>query len=124
MNMMVFGGVKYGHHLGHSTETEWAARYELAKEEGQLKFAKVHIVVVSLQPTHIPRYFTEDGVLGYCCARVIPFSRSSTTSPIISIRKDRVIMYHRSEIIRPLALHHPYLHLLHSGLDQSHFRLW
>lgn len=47
MNLMAFGNVKYGHHLGHETETEWASRYELAEEDGQLKIAKAHIVVVS-----------------------------------------------------------------------------
>ena len=56
---MAFGGVKYDHHLGHSTETEWAARYTFAEEDGQLKFKKVHIVVVGHRTRCVSKYMQE-----------------------------------------------------------------
>lgn len=97
MNMMVFGGVKYGHHLGHSTETERAARYELAKEDGQLKFAKVHIVVVSFGSGCISVRILNVGFLGYCCARLTPFSL------IISFQSDQIAVQRRFRMTHSIA---------------------
>ena len=72
-NLMAFGGVKYDHHLGHSTETKWAARYTLAEEDGQLKFKKVHIVVVGPRTRCISMISRglNSMTVGYCCSRLI-----------------------------------------------------
>lgn len=48
LQLMARGYVKYGHHMGHATETEWACYYQLEKDDkGELKMKKVHIIVVS-----------------------------------------------------------------------------
>lgn len=46
-DMMVFGEVSYDHHHpGHQTATEWAARFKLAKEGGEIKVRVCHVIVV------------------------------------------------------------------------------
>ena len=47
MQLMARGKVEYRHHAGHETDSEWAAYYELIEEDGQIKFKKIHIIVVS-----------------------------------------------------------------------------
>ena len=44
MDLMVQGDVKYRHHYGHETDTEWAARYRLVRVEGQVRFSSVSIL--------------------------------------------------------------------------------
>ena len=44
---MIHGDVSYKHHHGHETAADWAAVVKLANEDGHLKMAKYHIIVVS-----------------------------------------------------------------------------
>ena len=45
---MTRGHIKYKHHMGHEKDTEWAAYYDLKKDENEVpKFQKIHIIVVS-----------------------------------------------------------------------------
>jgi len=45
--MMVHDVVSYKHHAGHETGGDWAAVVALAKEGGEVKMARYHIIVVS-----------------------------------------------------------------------------
>jgi len=47
MHIMIHGVVSYKHHAGHETGADWAAVVALAKEGGEVKMAKYHIIVVS-----------------------------------------------------------------------------
>jgi len=47
MYMMVHEVVSYKHHAGHETGGDWAAVVALAKEGGEVKMARYHIIVVS-----------------------------------------------------------------------------
>lgn len=48
LQLMARGHIKYKHHMGHEKDTEWAAYYDLKKDEnGDVKFQKIHIIVVS-----------------------------------------------------------------------------
>ncbi|KAI4093439.1 MAG: hypothetical protein LQ344_002852 [Seirophora lacunosa] len=45
LQLMSRGDTKYKHHMGHETGTEWAAYYQLKKDEnGEPKFRKIHII--------------------------------------------------------------------------------
>ena len=46
-DLMIHGVVKYNHHAGHETGSDWAANVKLAKEGGELKVALYEITVVS-----------------------------------------------------------------------------
>ena len=48
LQLMTRGKVTYKHHFGDDTEAEWAAYYELLQKGAELKFKKIHIIVVSL----------------------------------------------------------------------------
>ena len=48
MQLMARGKVAYKHHVGHESESEWAAYYVLVELDGAIKFKKIHIIVVSL----------------------------------------------------------------------------
>ncbi|KAL6719988.1 hypothetical protein ACLMJK_001909 [Lecanora helva] len=45
-DLMAHGEVKYNHHHGHATETEWACSCNLVKEGEELKVAYYQIIVV------------------------------------------------------------------------------
>ncbi|KAL8846525.1 MAG: hypothetical protein Q9221_008401 [Calogaya cf. arnoldii] len=48
LQLMSRGTIKYKHHMGHETGSEWAAYYQLEKDEkGEPKFKKIHIIAVS-----------------------------------------------------------------------------
>lgn len=56
IQLMRRGKTQYKHHLGHETETEWAAYYELVRDqEGHLRFKKIHIIAVSLSSSNAAR---------------------------------------------------------------------
>lgn len=44
---MILGDVSYSHHAGHETGADWAAKMKLEKQEGEVKVAYYHIIVVS-----------------------------------------------------------------------------
>ncbi|KAL8748326.1 MAG: hypothetical protein Q9184_007390 [Pyrenodesmia sp. 2 TL-2023] len=48
LQLMARGDIKYKHHMGHETSSEWAAYYQLKMDEhGEPKFRKIHIIAVS-----------------------------------------------------------------------------
>lgn len=48
LQLMSRGHIKYQHHMGHEADNEWAAYYELEKDEkGVPKLQKIHIITVS-----------------------------------------------------------------------------
>ena len=47
MQLMARGFVKHKHHYGHEADSDWAAWYELVKEDEQIKMKKCHIIAVS-----------------------------------------------------------------------------
>ncbi|KAG7007843.1 snare complex subunit [Physcia stellaris] len=53
MQLMARGYVKHKHHYGHEAEQDWAAWYELVKEDEQIKMKKCHIIVDSAQHYYI-----------------------------------------------------------------------
>ncbi|MCJ1474811.1 hypothetical protein MMC13_003471 [Lambiella insularis] len=53
MEMVVYGDVKYEHHAGHKTGTDWAAKIKLAKEGGEMKMAYYQIIVGSADLTNL-----------------------------------------------------------------------
>lgn len=48
MQLMARGYVVHKHHYGHESGSDWAAYYELAKEDEQVKMKKCHIIFVGL----------------------------------------------------------------------------
>jgi hypothetical protein len=48
MHLIGLGTVEYKHHHGHETGSDWAAKYDLVKVGGQVKFKHVQIIVVSI----------------------------------------------------------------------------
>ncbi|CAF9939839.1 hypothetical protein IMSHALPRED_001650 [Imshaugia aleurites] len=46
-DLMILGDVSYSHHAGHETGADWAAKMKLEKQEGEVKVAYYHIIVVS-----------------------------------------------------------------------------
>ena len=48
MHLMGLGTVGYKHHHGHETGSDWAAKYDLIKVGGQVKFKHVQIIMVSI----------------------------------------------------------------------------
>ena len=47
MHLLGHGTVDYKHHHGHETGSDWAAKYDLVKVDGKIKFKHVQIIVVS-----------------------------------------------------------------------------
>lgn len=47
MDLMVHGDVKYNHHHGHETGSDWAASVKLAKVGDEVKMRRYQIIVVS-----------------------------------------------------------------------------
>lgn len=44
---MVLDKVAYGHHAGHETAGDWAAKVVLTRDGGEARFLEVNIIVVS-----------------------------------------------------------------------------
>ena len=47
-DLMVHGTIEFKHHDGHEKGTEWAARYKLVKENGELKMVLARIFFVGI----------------------------------------------------------------------------
>ena len=47
-DLLVHGDVKYKHHHGHETGSDWAAKIKLAKEGSDYKIALYQIIVVNM----------------------------------------------------------------------------
>ncbi|KUI73357.1 hypothetical protein VM1G_08716 [Cytospora mali] len=43
--IMVLGRVEYGHHAGHETSGDWAAKLVLTRVRGEFKFREVNIIM-------------------------------------------------------------------------------